>query len=147
MLTKRITYVDFNGVERTEDFRFHLNKAELMEMEYGTSCGLSEMVQRVMDTKDMPTIMKIFKDLLVKSYGIKSDDGRRFEKTDEIRRAFVEGPAYEILYMELATDSKAAAEFVNGILPEDLVKQVGEMETANLTPAQIAARDAIKNSK
>ena len=147
MLTKRVTYVDFKGVERTDDFRFHLNKAELMEMEYGTDCGLSEMVQRVMDTKDTPTIMKIFKDLLVKSYGIKSDDGRRFEKTDEIRRAFVEVPAYEILYMELATDSKAAAEFVKGILPEDLVKQVEEMETANLTPAQIAARDAMKNSK
>ena len=115
MLKKTISYTDYNGVERTE--------AELMEWELGTEGGLSNVAQRIIDAKDQKAIINLFKELLIKAYGEKSADGRRFMKSDEISQAFTESPAYSILYMELATDDKAAANFINGIMPSDLVSQ------------------------
>ena len=89
MLKKVITYTDYNGVERTEEFLFNLSKAELMEMEMGTAGGLSSMIQGIVDSKDIPAIVDIFKKLLLKAYGKKSPDGRRFIKSDEISQEFV----------------------------------------------------------
>lgn len=120
MLKKTITYEDYNGVERTEDFYFNLSKAELMEMEMSTTGGLSEMINKLVQTQDAPAIIKIFKELVGKAYGVKSDDGKRFMKSDEIRAAFEENPAYSVIFMELATDADAAAKFVNGIVPSDI---------------------------
>ena len=117
MLKKTITYTDYNGTERTEDFYFNLTKAEIMEMEMSTSGGLAESIQRIPAAQDAPAIIKIFKDLVLKAYGEKSPDGRRFIKSDEITEAFSQTEAYSILFMELATDDKAAAKFVNGIIP------------------------------
>ena len=81
MLKKTITYTDYNGVERKEDFYFNLTKAELMEMEMSTAGGLAETIQKIVDTKDAPSIIKIFKDLVLKAYGEKSADGKRFIKS------------------------------------------------------------------
>lgn len=117
MLKKTITYTDYNGVERTEDFYFNLSKAELMEMEMSTTGGLSEMIQKIVDTKDVPAIVAIFKDLVLKAYGEKSPDGKRFVKNDELREAFSQTEAYSELFMELATDAEAASAFMNGIVP------------------------------
>lgn len=117
MLKKSITYTDYNGVERTEDFYFNLSKAEVMEMELSTSGGLAEMITRIVAAQDAPAIIKVFKDLVLKSYGVKSPDGRRFEKSDELRDEFAQTEAYSQLFMELATDADAAAKFVNGIVP------------------------------
>lgn len=125
MLKKTITYTDYNGNERTEDFYFNFTKAELMEMELGVSGGLAEMIQKVTATQDAPTIIKIFKDLVLKAYGEKSPDGKRFVKSNELREAFSQTEAYSNLFMELATDSNAAANFVNGIMPSDMVKGSG----------------------
>lgn len=119
MLKKTITYPDYNGVSRTEDFYFHLSKAESMEMEMSTTGGLSEMIRRIVAAQDTPAIIKIFKELILKAYGEKSPDGKRFIKSEEISKAFSETEAYSILFMELATDADAAAKFVNGILPND----------------------------
>ena len=119
MIKKTMTYTDFNGVERTEDFYFHLTEAEIMEMEIGTAGGLAEMIKRVVDAKDFPTILKTFKEVVLKAYGIKSPDGRRFEKSEQIAAEFAQTNAYSKLFVELATDDKAAAEFVNGIIPQD----------------------------
>lgn len=128
MLQKSIKYVDYNGVEREETFLFNLTKAELMEMELGTTGGLTEMIQKIIQTKDQPSIIKIFKELILKAYGEKSADGKRFIKTDEhgnpLSRAFSETEAYSNLFMELSTDDKAAAAFVNGIIPEGLSKEL-----------------------
>ena len=124
MLKKTINYTDYNGVERKEDFYFNLTKAEIMEMEMVTTGGLAEMIQRTVDAKDAPTIIKIFKDLVLKAYGEKSADGKRFIKSDEISTAFSQTEAYSIIFMELATDDKAAAEFVNGIVPANMAKQL-----------------------
>lgn len=124
MIKKSITYTDYNGIERTEDFYFNLNKAEVMEMEMSTTGGLAEMIQRIVAAKDQPAIIKIFKDLILKAYGEKSLDGKRFVKSEEIRAGFEQTEAYSILFMELATDADAAAKFVNGIVPADMSQQV-----------------------
>lgn len=120
MLKKTITYTDYNDVERKEDFYFNLSKAEIMEMELGTEGGLAEMIQKIVDTQDVPKIIKIFKDLVLKAYGEKSADGKRFIKNDEIREGFAQTEAYSELFMELATNADSAAAFVNGIIPKDI---------------------------
>ena len=130
MLKKTITYTDYNGTERTEDFYFNLTKAEIMEMEMGTTGGLAEMIKKIVKTQDAPAIIKIFKDLVLKAYGEKSPDGRRFIKNDELRAEFEQTEAYSIIFMELATDDKAAAEFINGIVPKDLADQANLKEVA-----------------
>lgn len=124
MLKKTITYSDFNGVERTEDFYFNLTKAELMEMEMSTNGGLAEMISRIVAAQDAPSIIKIFKDLVLKAYGEKSLDGKRFIKSEELSTAFSQTEAYSILFMELATDADSASKFVNGIIPADMSKQL-----------------------
>ena len=127
MIKKTITYEDYNGVERTENFYFNLNKAEVREMEMGTEGGMAETIQKIVDAKDAPAIIRVFKDLVLKAYGVKSDDGRRFMKTkpDGTRYAddFKETEAYSQIFMELATDADAAAKFVNGIVPADLAQK------------------------
>lgn len=130
MLKKTITYVDYNGEERKEDFYFNLSKAEVMEMELSTTGGLAEMIQRIVAAKDAPAIIKIFKDLVLKAYGEKSPDGKRFMKVDDNGKplyiAFSQTEAYSQLFMELATDADAAAAFVNGIIPADMAKQISD---------------------
>lgn len=125
MLKKTITFTDYNDVERTEDFYFNLSKAEITEMEMSTSGGLAEQIKRIVATQDQPAIIKIFKELILKAYGEKSADGKRFEKKNgELAAAFAETEAYSILFMELATDADAAAKFINGIVPADAAKQL-----------------------
>jgi hypothetical protein len=123
MLKKNFKYVDYNGVERDEDHYFNLTKAEVMEMEMSTSGGLAEMIQRIVAAKDAPAIIKIFKDIVLKAYGIKSPDGKRFMKSDAIREEFAQTEAYSMLFMELATDADAAAKFINGIVPADMAQK------------------------
>ncbi|MBF1041161.1 MAG: hypothetical protein HXK92_05880 [Lachnospiraceae bacterium] len=117
MLKKTITYMDYNGSERTEDFYFNLSKAEAMEMEMSTTGGLTETIRRIVSANDTPAIIKIFKEIILKAYGEKSPDGKRFVKSEELSKAFSETEAYSQLFMELATDADAAAKFVNGIVP------------------------------
>lgn len=127
MLKKTMTYTDYNGVERTEDFYFNLSKAEVMEMEMSTSGGLAEMITRIVAAQDAPAIIKIFKELVLKAYGEKSPDGKHFLKEDKDGRPLSDGfkqtEAYSQLFMELATDADAAAAFVNAIVPADVAKQ------------------------
>lgn len=118
MIKKTITYNDYNGVERTEDFYFNLSEAEVMEMELGVTGGMAEMIQRIVQAQDGPTIMQTFKDVVLRSYGVKSPDGKRFIKNDTLREEFSQTEAYSQLFMKLAMDSKAAADFVNGIMPK-----------------------------
>ena len=117
MLQKTITYTNYNGIEVTEDFYFNLTKAEIMEMEMSTSGGMAEMINKIVASQDAPAIIKIFKELILKAYGEKSADGKRFVKSEEISVAFSQTEAYSQLFMELATDADAAAKFVNGIVP------------------------------
>ena len=121
MLKKRIEYVDYDDNKRAEDFYFNLTKAEITELELSTEGGLQNMIQKIIDAKDTPQIIKFFKEIILMSYGEKSADGRRFIKSKELSEAFTQTPAYSELFMELATDEKAASDFINGIIPNDLV--------------------------
>lgn len=119
MFKKTIAYTDYNGEKRKEDFYFNLNKAELMEMQLSQNGGLYNHLMRIIKTKDTPELVKMFKEIIMMSYGEKSPDGKRFLKSDEIRRDFECSEAYSELFMELATNSDSAAEFVNALLPSD----------------------------
>ena len=131
MLKKIITYTDYNGVERTEPFYFNLSKAELMEMELGVTGGMTEMLDKIIAAKDAPSLMKTFKEMIMKSYGIESDDGKRLIKSEELSIAFTQTEAYSVLFMELITDDKAAADFVNGIIPNEIQAEVAAQTAQN----------------
>ena len=120
MLKKLIKYTDYNGVERQENFYFNLNKTELLEMETEVTGGMRQLIENMMEKQDIPKIMSSFKTILLKAYGEKSPDGRRFIKSDELSTAFTQTEAYNVLYMELLSDSKKAAAFINALIPEDM---------------------------
>ena len=128
MLKKTITYKDYNDLERTEDHYFNLNKAEIMKMQVTTAGGLAEMLKKIVAAQDYPAIYKTFEEIVDLAYGVKSPDGKRFMKEDEnghpYYKEFKQTEAYSQLIMELATDSKAATDFVNGIVPADMSKQI-----------------------
>ena len=120
MLKKLIKYTDYDGRERSENFYFYMSKAELMEMELGTVGGMQNLIQLIIDKQDIPKIMEAFKTIILKAYGEKSPDGRRFIKSKELSEAFSQTEAYSNLYMELITDANAASAFINGIVPTDI---------------------------
>lgn len=122
MLKKTIKYTDYNGVEREEDFYFNLSKAEIAEMELEIPGGMTAMLQRITAAKDTPSLVKIFKDLILRSYGEKSADGKRFIKSAELKESFSQTEAYSELFMELATNADSASAFINGIIPADVAK-------------------------
>lgn len=121
MLKKTVTYEDYNGLERTEDFYFNLSTAEVMEMELSTAGGITEAIEKIVHAKDTPAIIKMFKDIVLKAYGEKTPDGRRFIKTEENQLEFSQTEAYSIIFIELATNAESAAAFVNGIVPAKTV--------------------------
>ena len=126
MVVKKIKYTDFNGVEREEEFMFNLTEAEITEMELTTDGGLTDSIKKIVSAQNTPEIIKTFKMLLLKSYGEKSADGRRFIKSEELTEAFTQTNAYSQLFMKLATDDKAAIAFINGIIPESMRERVAE---------------------
>lgn len=127
MLIKTITYVDYDGNERTENFYFNLSKAEIMEMELGVSGGMSAILQDMVMKRDAEKIMAQFKEFILKSYGEKSPDGKRFIKSKELSEAFSQTEAYSNLYMELLTDNNAAADFMMAIVPKDVADKAKEI--------------------
>lgn len=130
MLKKTIKFTDYNGVEREESHYFNLTEAEIMEMELSTVGGFAEMIEKIVAAQDTPSIVRIFKDLILKAYGEKSPDGKYFNKIDENGRPlsdrFVQSQAYSVLFMELATDAEAAAAFINGIVPANVAKKASQ---------------------
>lgn len=137
MLKKTITYEDYNGETRTEDFYFNLTRTELIEMEFSIDSkdSFSSTLQILVNEHDHAEIIRVVKQIVLKSYGEKSQDGRRFIKNQEIRDAFEQCPAFDILYMELATDSDAAAEFFTKLMPSSV-----SSELEGKTPEEIKAK-------
>lgn len=123
MISKTITYNDYNGVERTETFYFHMTKAEIMKLEMSTHGGYAEMIERIVNAKDAPAIMATFEELIHKSYGVKTPDGRGFVKRKEDLEAFIQTEAYSELFMELLTNTDYAIKFFNGVIPADVAQQ------------------------
>lgn len=125
MLKKSITYTDFNDVERTEVFRFNLTKAEMIDMELGgvtndNPHGFRARLQEVVASNNGRLIMDTFRDIILKAYGEISDDGRKFIKNKRLSEEFENHAAYNVLFIELVTDSTAAAEFIQSIVPAEL---------------------------
>ena len=120
MVVEKIKYTDFNGLEREEEFMFNLTEAEITEMELTTDGGLSDSIKKIIAAQDTPQIIKVFKMLLLKSYGEKSADGRRFVKSDKLSEEFAQTNAYSQLFMKLATDDKAAVALINGIMSDHM---------------------------
>lgn len=120
MYKKTLTYTNFNDEEVTETFYFNLTKAELADMDINNN-GLGEYIKKIVDAKSKPELIGLFKELLIKSYGVKSDDGREFRKNSAIRERFMATQAYSDLFVELASNEEEAARFVEGILPKDMV--------------------------
>ena len=124
MIKKTIKYTDYNGEEREENFFFNLSKAELMELEMGTTGGMAGMIKKIVEAQDTPSIIKVFKELILKAYGEKSADGRRFVKISDagvpLSIGFSQTEAFSQLFMELATDAAKAVEFVKGVVPSDI---------------------------
>ena len=129
MLKLTRTYNDYNGMSRTEDFYFNLTQAEVTEMELSVDGGLMERINRIVAAQDGKQIIAVFKDIILRAYGEKSADGKRFIKNQELRDAFAQTEAYSDLFMELATDAEAAAKFINGIIPQ------GKKAQASSSPA------------
>ncbi len=121
-------YTDYNGVEREEDFYFNLTTTELMKMEYSTEGGLAEKIKKINAAKDTIQIMNTFEEFLKLSYGQKSDDGKRFIKSPELLKEFMETPAYSQIYMRLGSDEKAAIDFINQVVPTDILAQANKIE-------------------
>lgn len=132
MLKITKTYEDWNGMERTEDFYFNLSEAEITELQIGTVGGFAETIEKIINAKEQSELIKIFKDLVLMSYGEKTADGRHFRKNDEVKNGFVDNPAYSIIFMELVSDAKKAAEFINGIMPKSVDKAELQKKTNEL---------------
>lgn len=136
MLKKTITYTDFNGDEVSEDFFFHLSKAELVELELSYKGGLQEAIKRIVEAEDGKAIIAEFKKIILGSYGQRSDDGKRFIKNQTLRDEFESTEAYSTLFMELVTDAEKAAEFVRGVIPKDLIEETTAVLAATPVPAE-----------
>lgn len=128
------TYVDFNGVERTEDFYFNLSKAEIADMELSTTGGIKDMVNKILEAKDQAKLVSLFKDLIRMAYGVKSEDGRNFIKNDKVREDYFSTNAYSDLYMELATNDQFASQFFEAILPVTATDSESNTDNAKELP-------------
>ena len=120
MLKRTINYKDWNDLDRSEEHYFNLTKPEVMKMQTSVEGGYDVKVKALAAGMNGAGIMEFFENFIKQSYGVKSDDGRRFMKSEEISRAFMETRAYEVLFEELVTNSKAAAKFFNDVMPQDL---------------------------
>jgi hypothetical protein len=124
MLKRDITYEDFDGQTVTETFYFNLTKTEIVQLEVDYDGGLETTLRRIVNTADTKALMREFKRIVLLAYGVRSEDGKRFVKTDELREAFTQTAAYDALFIELATNDEAAAKFIQGIIPKDLAAEM-----------------------
>lgn len=151
MLKKTIEFNDWNDVPHKEDFYFNLTRTEILNMQLETNGGLDALLERMIQTQDQAQLIVFFQDLIKRSYGVKSVDGRKFVKNDEVFEDFKSTPAYDVLYMELATDSKKAAAFINGLMPREIMSQISaddlktELEAKNIPQESIEAIQQVVN--
>lgn len=128
------TYTDYDDNQRTEDFYFNYSEAELTDLQFSVSGGLAGMIDKIIKTNDMPKLVELFRELIQKAYGVKSNDGRRFMKSPELTKEFTETVAYSQIYMRLATDSKAAQEFINKVVPKAMKDKMQQANQQNVVP-------------
>lgn len=130
MLKRTIEYENYDGVTVKEDFYFNLSRSEITMMEMEEDGGLSAKLKAIVDKKDGKLIMKTFRDILLRSYGEKTPDGRRFMKSEEISKAFSETPAYDAIFVELVTNPEKALDFINQVMPNEAIQKLNETDNA-----------------
>lgn len=129
MLKKTTTYTDFMGNERTEDHYFNLSKSELTKLSLSVNGGLDQMLENMIREQDQAALMKWFDKIILMSYGRRSLDGKRFEKSEEISREFSQTGAYDQIFMELVTGgAEKVAEFIKGVIPADLAAEAAKQQ-------------------
>ena len=132
MLKKTITYEDYDGNQRTEDFYFDLSEDELIEMSFSKKGGLDAFIRQIVKEQDEQEIIRMFKELVAKSFGKKTADGRNFYKNSEVLEDFISTRAYTKIFMELAFNSDAAAEFINKVIPDNVAAKIAEYKTPSI---------------
>lgn len=120
MISWPITYTDYNGDTVKETCYFNIDKAELIQMQFDVNGTYNQYIERISQEHDLQRLGAEFTKLILGAYGKKSDDGRRFIKSEELTLSFKQSPAYSELLMQLLTDEEKAAKFMRGILPADL---------------------------
>jgi hypothetical protein len=135
VLKRDITYEDFNGNTVTETFYFNLTRTEIIELELSYEGGLEAAINRIISAENIKALITEFKKIVLMAYGVRSEDGRRFIKSDELREEFSQTAAYDKLFMELSVDEDAAAIFVRGIIPSDLAKDIPNTQDIPLPKA------------
>ena len=138
MIKKTISYTDYDGNQRTDDYYFNMSKPELIEWQASETGGLDRKIERISKEQDVKKVIELMKEIIQMSYGVKSDDGKRFIKNQEVLDEFMQSEAYSELFMELATDADKAAEFINGILPAGLADEVKKLEAAGATVVEMS---------
>lgn len=144
MLKHPITYENFDGEEQTDFFYFNLNKAELLEMEFENKVGMAQMLQNIVDSRDNGELIRIFKDLILRAYGVRSEDGKRFIKNDQVREEFTQTSAFPELFMSLASNPDEAATFLTALLPKDIREGINLEEIKAKTNKELLK---VKNTK
>ena len=141
MLIKTITFKDYFGNERTQDFYFNLNESELTDMNLMVKGGLERQIKNIIATQDQPKLIEYFKSVILASYGKISEDGIRFIKSKELSTEFSQTDAFNKLYMELVSDADKAADFINGIVPQELADEANKRAKEGMNPALAAIQD------
>lgn len=138
MIKKTITYTDFNEIERTEDFYFNLTRAELSEMQLGKHGvgGMQAYLLRIKEAEDVATMIVVIREMINKSYGVKSEDGKSFHKSKEITTAFETHAAYDVLFMSFFENAQSIADFFKGLMPAGMQAQANAVD--NMTPSERA---------
>lgn len=136
MLIRPITYEDFNENEVTETFHFHLAKSEIIDLEVEYKQGYREMIEEIIKTDDRKELVAQFKKIILLTYGVRSEDGKSFIKDEELTKKFAQSAAFESLYMEFLTKDGTAIEFLTGVLPRDLRREIeaADKNTSQGTP-------------
>lgn len=127
MLKKTITYTDYNGTKRKEDFYFNLSMAEITQMELSTDGGIQNLIEKIVQEQNNRKLVEFFKDFILRSYGEKSDDGKHFNKSREVVEAFTQTEAFSELFMELLTNTDEAVRFITGVIPQSMAEEVEKM--------------------
>ena len=141
MLIKTITFKDYFGNERTQDFYFNLNESELTDMNLMVKGGLERQIKNIIATQDQPKLIEYFKSVILASYGKISEDGIRFIKSKELSTEFSQTDAFNKLYMELVSDADKAADFINGVVPQELADEANKRAKEGMNPALVAVQD------
>lgn len=124
MLKKTITYTDYDGMERTEDFWFNLSKSELTKLDAELPGGVLGVLRKIIDKKDRKALVDFIETLILRSYGEKTLDGKRFAKTPKMAEEFMQTPAYDELFMSILSDTDSQTSFINGVIPQSMAKEI-----------------------